>query len=479
MPFRRRALVAYTLILFIPFVILGCLRPAVSQDGTASRVLSGSVLGLAWLDIQKDLKIAPGTALTRQLSFTLFPDAGETGENQIRSLEMQFIIPGSNGTTLYTVRREVGENTYHTGAQPYPRGLDQQVYIPVDDLVLEIDGLGQDALALKAGEYTAVDLVLKVEEGRLFGLDPYDHEYLVGEQGFRRIAEPDLVAVDGRTVAVRATAVGAKLSEDQGRLYVLAGLCGEVHEDVQVPKPLLGLQEEWLDTRWADLDGYGPLEQVYLLGTRSTPELPFPDRKSLLIGGEDGIRLDVPGDGGIYGSEFRLQDLTGDGRPEYLFFEHMGGSGAIINLNVYSLKDGRLRPIFRAEDHSEIPGMHREYLGDDRVRVAIDPLGVVWEYDVAFSNYRDNPELTEEQIKEDYGTNWLDSFSDYDIEDINGDGRPEIIGHQMVCGVAHADVIGLLSQIFCCNEKGEFRRSGVEFYQETAGGPLYIQSLEG
>ncbi|MDI6709948.1 MAG: hypothetical protein QME76_04575 [Bacillota bacterium] len=463
------SLVPGVLVMIILLVIsAGCGSRPAPRDGAPPRPLPPGPLGEAWLDIQSALKIDPQKAYTRKLSFTLLPG----GKGEIRSLNIQFVIPGSEKATVFTVRREPGQKTYDTGAQPYPRRLDLQAFVPVEDLVREIDRIGPAALTLEAGEFTAVDLVVTAEEGRLFGRDPYHEIYLAGSKGTRRIEEPDPVAVDGRAVVLQAEAVGAKPATDKGRHYVLAALCGTVTEGVRIEPPPAASGGEWLDTRWADLDGDGARETVYLLGTRSQPELPFPDRKSLLVGG-NGPRMNVPGQGGYYGSSLRLRDLTGDGRPELLFFEHIGGSGAIVNLNVYSLQGDRLRTLFRAEDHCEVPGMHREYLGDSRVRAAIDPLGLVWEYEVAYSNYRNNPELTEQQIKEGYGTNWLDPFSDYDIEDTNGDGLPEIVGHQRMCGIAHVDIIGFLSQIFRWDGQ-RFMRDGVELYQETPEGPAFI-----
>jgi len=455
-----------TIILLVA-VMAGCGSPSKPppEEAPPVRPLPASPLGEAWLDIREELKIDPQEAYTRELNFTLH-------QGEIRSLMMRFVVPGSDGATVFTVQREPGQETYQTVARPGPGNLDLQAYVPVEDLIREIDRIGLAALTLEAAEYTAVDLVVASGEGRVFGRDPYREVYLSGSKGLRKIEESEPVAVDRRAVILQAEAVGAGPDGSMGRHYILAALGGTVTEGLQIKPPPTAPGEEWLDTHWTDLDGDGARETVYLLGNRSLPELPVPDRKSLLVG-ESGLRIDVPDQGGYYGTSLCLRDLTGDGRPELLFFENIGGSGAIVNLNVYSLRGERLQTLFRAEDHCDIPGMHREYLGDDRVRAAIDPLGLVWEYEVAYSNYRNNPELTEEEIKESYGTNWLDPFSDYDIEDTNGDGLPEIIGRQRMCGIAHVDIIGFLEQVFRWDGR-MFVRDEVRLYQETPEGPVYI-----
>ncbi|KKM11997.1 hypothetical protein SY88_05615 [Clostridiales bacterium PH28_bin88] len=107
--------------------------------------------------------------------------------------------------------------------------------------------------------------------------------------------------------------------------------------------------------------------------------------------------------------------------------------------------------MFSAQENYQIPSLQNEYLGKNRVRVAIPSRKLVWEYELEVSNYNKNDEPAEEEIKKGFSPDWVDPFSGYELADLDGDGTVELIGRQRVCGIAHVDVFGELRQVFAWN----------------------------
>lgn len=231
-----------------------------------------------------------------------------------------------------------------------------------------------------------------------------------------------------------------------------------------------------MDTKVADIDGDGSRETIYFGGKKSDPNLPSPDQKRLIVrDGEQNLTVDVPGRDVYYGTSFQLRDLTGDRQPEFLLFNHVGGSGGIIELNVYSLRQGSLVPLFKAAEHYAVPGLSNKYLGEGRVRVSIPPQGLAWEFVVP--NYgRDGGSggMTDDEVESQFSPDWVDPFSGYDLVDLDADGKVEIVGHQRVCGVAHVDAIADLRQVFAW-DGSRFSRTGIELHSTWSSERLPVK----
>jgi hypothetical protein len=426
-----------TILVMCAWALAGC-----AQDPRADKP-RGKLGGLAseWCLIQEamGLEVQDARILEMQLSV-------DYDTQDIKAAAIAFYVPRDGGS-VHFAQRLLGEAAYRiTSSRPsYP--MDPGEMVPLDDLIAQVDLAGLDVLAYHAGEYSWLEVSLVEETGQVLGIEPGRTWFLLEDGITEELGDTEVAVASGRLVYLFTAPVGDR-SGDTGqpkrRGYLLTGLGGTVSR-VTLKPPDLQAGEEWITSKLADLDGDGLGEVIHLVGTRSEEHLPAPDRKWLLVGsGSEALRLEVPSGDTQYGTHFELRDLTGDGCPEMLFYEYIGGSGNIVDLNVFSLRNGGLWPLFVAADHHNIPGIHVEYLGDNMASLYLPSLGLAWVFPLCGS-YQGSI------VSPQFHPDWVDPFSDYDLVDLDGDGAVEIIGHQRVCGSAHVDIIADLRQVFSWN----------------------------
>jgi hypothetical protein len=314
------------------------------------------------------------------------------------------------------------------------------------------------------GALSIAQLVVSHDAGTVLTSDA-EREVLVVSQGkARSLAVGESTLVTGRVALLEVWRSGATPDGTyRERTYVLQDLCGSV-ASVMVPAPTLDSGEILLATHRADLDGDGAAEYVFLTGKGNTAdgEYTAPRQRYLRLmpeGGQTGAAIAVPGSPSVYGAQVELRDLTGDGRLELLVQESLTDGSGTVDLNVFSLTEGTLRPLFRAADQHRPAGLTSEYLSGGKVRTTLPQPKHVWEYTYLLDQVGND----EAQAKSRFVADWVEPMQGYDFADVNGDGRPEIVGRQSICGTAQSDVIAELRQVFVFDGT-RFVRSDAELY---------------
>lgn len=395
-------------------------------------------LATEWSLIESILGYSPPSAHLRDLQLTF-----ERATGRIENLTMTFLVPSNDGVTLYAVTKG-GHEGYEVQSWDAPR-VDPCGTVPLEELLAELDRAELENLAYPAGKASILEIRITCEEGRVLGREPYHRAYVLSET-VEAIDAPRLVAASGRVVVVHTYPLNdrsGELLEDKNRMYLLASLIGSV-ERVDPPAPVLKDDEEWMDVRVVDIDGDGAREFIYLVGRRTDPSLFAPDERWIVIAKGNSLkRIRVPDSGSYYGTLLQMRDMTGDGTPDLLFQDYIGGSGGVVRLNVFRLNGDAPVPLWLSEDH-EVPGLHNEYLGESVVRVSIPSWELVWEFGLRFTYSPDDDSFAREAFSPD----WADPFSGYEFSDLNDDGTVEITGCQRICGISHADAIAELRRVF-------------------------------
>lgn len=368
-----------------------------------------------WEKIRQACALAPGTeALIQDLSFSFDPSAGE-----LQSLQLQFAAVESGESAVYTVMLDPNGGADYlvhrsvSSPRTAPLIVDD-ARVPVDDVFTAIDGLGLDLIAPPGDERWRLHLRVATEEGRVYGLvdrmflnECFDETYLVQDGRIHKLGQEETVVVSGVNVTLQAwtaPARGETANTVASRQFILD--LSEKVERVRVKRPDLADGEKMQAARYVDLTGDGKCVPVYLVGWPSDPDLQFPDQRRLVIGdGPDVATVALPPSDGFHGTDFRLRDFTGDGRPEFAFLDIIGGSGGLAALSVYAFEDAVLRPVFEFAPSAHYPEVYNEHLGGERIRVSLPLHGVAWEYELENSGYH---RWDEDKLR--FSRSWIDHF---------------------------------------------------------------------
>lgn len=350
-----------------------------------------------------------------------------------------------------------------------------------DRFFQELEGIPLEDFYFPSAEYGHIFLEVSVEDGFLF--TPQDHvdSYVVGGGRREKVTRETSFNIDGRNIIVHASPMGQHkpdTKEELNRYYLLKEISGSL-ERVSGPIIEEKFNQEVIAVKKTDIDGDSVKENVVLWGSKSSPDIPNCDIYELEISGDKFPRqsFNPSLDNAYQGVELTLRDLTGDGIPEIIFQEFVGGSGGIVFLKVYGLERKKLFPIFSGESVSDLKGVSNEYLGKNRVRVSIAPLKLSWEYELKLSNYDIGNAEQEQAIKEQFAPSWVDPFSSYEFRDLEGDGMIEIMGSQVICGTAHVDVVGKFKQLFAYDGT-EFKLQNIELYRYIPFGEEKIRPVK-
>jgi hypothetical protein len=396
--------------------------------------------------------------------------------------ELGFSIDASSGRITqwgcrFLVRDETQATIYYTSSGvngmrggperwrllPYAGRVFLDASVSLADLRREFEALDTKALTGSAKLDASGDLNVMNQDGVIIGLHYRGAPVCLVERGQVRALEPGQLAVaSGRIVQTQLWNAGPS-GALPGPILLFPALSGPVElipaESVNRWKPP---GADILDARVVDADGDGDKEAIYLACAPRSPEKSVRDTcwLTIIYGG------DVTGAGGqstaakdyaLPGEpiELTVRDVTGDGKPEFLIRSINRGDVDISLLSIYTLKGGRLTPLFRSADR--MPADFRsEYVGNGVVRVRIPSLDVAWEWRAY--PWADSDAL----MRERFPTNRADP-SGFDFADIDGDGAVEIVARAFVGGVnvGSYEAAGTIHQVFAWD--------GTTFALEDAG----------
>lgn len=220
-----------------------------------------------------------------------------------------------------------------------------------------------------------------------------------------------------------------------------------------------GLRPQKIEEKQIDIDGDGKKETVSLVGYI---EGELPDGAAPL-GSARVVALEVNGEelwsaaneGFCYG-RIEQADINRDKLPDIGVRLMSSGSGALQDFYVFLNDKGKLGLVFSPDSYPPQDGFSITPLNGERLLFEDKNSGFKVEMSVP----------GREDLREHYKTAgaWVDLYSGFEFKDTDYDGMDEIVGRQVVCGVAHADVIGELHTVFAY-EGGTYAVREREFHQ--------------
>ncbi|MEW6524588.1 MAG: VCBS repeat-containing protein [Bacillota bacterium] len=377
------------------------------------------------------------------------------GDQEFLWLRLEYLQDAPGGVRRLVIRVDQdgtqGEVSPAGPAFPTHARALAMAFPEVAGCLLSLDRAGVAGRAVATGEFSVLEVAAHHDPGRVYGLDPAWTYYVVEGTGVRPVAASHPVAAPAQGFAVIAHVypVGRQASGSNQR-FLLAGPGGSF-SPVDLPRP--ELESDWQvgSAYLLDVTGDGTLDTVFLL-VPGTPAF-APSVHRLVVKGKEQFQvdMDVPKPG--YGTSLAWRDLDGDGRPELVFTDTLGGSGSAVNLRVYQLV--KTAAGWNARQLLDTlaaprPEFFYSYLGKGFVEVVSTQPPGKWQY-VA---YRVTTGAEDAALRRDFGEGpreaWVDPYSGYDLWDLDGDGTVEIVGQSLLGGLAHPDIIGLWTPVWQC-----------------------------
>ena len=229
--------------------------------------------------------------------------------------------------------------------------------------------------------------------------------------------------------------------------------------------PELGEGETILAELEIDLTGDGNPESLYVIG--ETAENPFEQRKRLLILGEahawayplEGDTMSLP----LAGQPFIIQKVPDGSEAVFGILTDPRGNGGKGTQFVHLFRVGDKGLTMVAVERTADPAEHYrvEFVGDRRFLVENLETGMAWDLEVPWEGAYPPEGYEAEDLEPAFYPEHSFAF-----EDIDADGTDELIGRQILTGVAHVDIIADLGTIYEWNgtsfrESGNFMEQGL------------------
>lgn len=224
--------------------------------------------------------------------------------------------------------------------------------------------------------------------------------------------------------------------------------------------------EEKIAKYTVDVTGDGKNEQILLKGI-AYPDHPSHFEKVIVeVVGDNEKREHIELDGGFH-PELLLIDLNHDGIRDLFVSMETGGSGAIKNHYLYTLKDGKL-----GEHITPDPlVIHSEFLNQYKARITIENHHKTHKFNLKgkADEYEQMGLYMDGKLNEPMEL----IIGDYDhLEPIRVKGKKVgLKGNQVISGAAHADVIGRVESTWLYKD-GTWELLGTkvfELYKEKKG----------
>lgn len=150
----------------------------------------------------------------------------------------------------------------------------------------------------------------------------------------------------------------------------------------------------------------------------------------------------VPEDGAYYHGSLEIEDLTGDGYPEILFFRYSTGTAGAMGLTVFSLQGEKFGPIFADRNWQDEEGEFRvNYQGGSVAHFYHRPTGL----------YTLIPIPQTDELHADLLpaiTTWVDPVIRYEFPASPTGRARDIVSERRVIGVAHAHTLATLKTTY-------------------------------
>lgn len=208
-----------------------------------------------------------------------------------------------------------------------------------------------------------------------------------------------------------------------------------------------------IQTKFGDINGDGFFETIFLMGTKQ-PDSPFWRNLTLTIFyGQTRQMEHIPLKQNMgYNPTIFLGDFTGNHVEDILVVSDTGGSGGIVNGEIFSSINNQVRSIFDAESFNNKLKYKVNYV--DHYKAVVQSFNPAIKYTIDLQ-YKGTDYLAE--IYNPDGTlkqpieGWVDPFGGLYPVDYDRDGTYEILGYQEIAGRYHADGLGYVENILKWN----------------------------
>ena len=160
-----------------------------------------------------------------------------------------------------------------------------------------------------------------------------------------------------------------------------------------------------------------------------------------------------------------LVDLNNDSTKDIVIIEHLGGSGDIKNIYAYLRYDNDVTTVLSPDNYISQDSFFSKYLGEGDIYFKDTNTDFEITFNIGKPYEDDGMDL--EEVKKRFGFRnkaWVDPYSAYDVKDINNDGTYEILARQIICGIAHVDIIGEMVTVYS-NDGDKYIPTEVIYYK--------------
>lgn len=204
-----------------------------------------------------------------------------------------------------------------------------------------------------------------------------------------------------------------------------------------------------IETKFGDVDGDGFFDTILLTGIQK-PDSPLWQHLALLIfyGRTQQFEQIVLKENVGYNPTIFLGDFTRNHIEDILVISDTGGSGGILNGEIYSFIDGKMRMIFNAESFSNQQKYTVNFQDYYQVTVQSSTPKKRYILDLLYKGTEYLAEIYNPNgtLKQPI-TGWVDPISGLYPIDINRDGIYELLALQKIAGRYHADGLGFVENI--------------------------------
>ena len=201
-----------------------------------------------------------------------------------------------------------------------------------------------------------------------------------------------------------------------------------------------------IDFKQSDVTGDGILDNIYLVGTKSSgTDSPLVGDIALIV--QDGItgsytKVSLKENSG-YNPTMFIGDFTGDRINDILVSIDSGGSGAIGYYYVYSFVNNSPKKLFDFEKFNQEYEYEVNYKDNYIVEVISKKLNTRYMIDIRYKGKEYLSEIYDEngKLKEPI-EGWVDPISGLYPVDFQRDGIYELYTFQRISGRYHADALG-------------------------------------
>lgn len=230
---------------------------------------------------------------------------------------------------------------------------------------------------------------------------------------------------------------------------ILVNFVALAAESNLLDKLLLNEKIYVIDTEEADINGDGLSDKIWLVGKKYNGKNDiFVENLTVIV--EDGVSqkqyMTEENTLSGYHSSIITGDFTGNGARDILIKAETGGSGGIVNHQIYTLKDGKLKLIFGEKENRGVE-LNGYYQDNYQVDIIIEQREFFIEVSEKADLYRQEGKYDENGHLIHQITPYTYPYSKLELVDWDMDGILELRGYQSIKGVNGADTIGLVKSV--------------------------------